>query len=839
MERAGDRFGLGFFGIMVSGAIALCLIAGGLVSILAAVTSCGPTGSDFGSAPVVVGNSGSVRDIRVASWNTYAYNSTGRIVAGIAEIGRTADVIGVQELNPERRRNAVERALPEYGVSAGNNSVQILWRKATVQLMAQDSVKVFDVERIESGVAGTSIGPKSIQWVQLRQLSTGAVFFVVNHHIVPSIENGGRPDDRKPRRIALYERQIEALTKLVTKLRTIAPVMVTGDFNVDARADARVQDPRWPYVRLGSQGLWSSWRAVGEPASGTHGRRLIDYVWVTMASARPTAQTVLGRYGSDHNALVVTLNGAGSLKPSSSPPPMAAAAQVAADRQAPRSNPVPTVVGLSGQQMRTAQAAYIATVQVAKEQDWSPAATEHAAVIVLSTSLKESDLLADPNSRRPDRYGDMGLLGQRTRLGWYGRPAQVLDPGYAVRAFLLGHRVTQQAHDEAVAHDVEPAGAAGYLIPGLIQVKGWETLSVSVAQHRVQHSAFPTMPPRLEALGQALVAAFKRTISPDSIGPGAEDQPADPCATQQPQRQGPSGPDSGLDCPATQMAGERGLKPSALYAFRCVADKFPQIHDIGGYYKTNAGEHPLYRAIDIMIPAYDSPDGIALGTEIADWVRTNAKAMNVMYVVWRKKIWNTQRDAEGWRQCGTPAAGCYAGNDPSAAHLNHVHVSVYPGNPPGFPKTTSSDPTSGPDLPTEGAAWIMPIADGSYRIGCSIACYPGHTGQDFPAADGTNLVSATAGTVVRSEALRNDNGNYRSYGNLIVIRPTGQPGTEIFYAHLSTRDVRAGQTVTPGQHIGRTGNTGNSKGPHLHFEIRIGGNPHDPIPILRRYGVQP
>ena len=164
-------------------------------------------------------------------------------LAGIAEIGQTADVIGVQELNPERRRDAVERALPGFGVSRGNNSVQILWRNATVELIAQDSVKVFGVERMESGVAGTSIGPKSIQWVQLRQRSTGAVFFVVNHHIVPSIENGGRPDDRKPRRIALYQRQMDALTNLVTKLRSIAPVMVTGDFNVDARADARVQRP--------------------------------------------------------------------------------------------------------------------------------------------------------------------------------------------------------------------------------------------------------------------------------------------------------------------------------------------------------------------------------------------------------------------------------------------------------------------------------------------------------------------------------------------------------------------------------------------------------------------
>lgn len=810
-------------------------------------------GADVPAEPVRLSNPSAALDVRVASWNTFARNSTGGVIRGLKAIAGAADVIGVQEMNPESRRSAVERAMAADGfaISAGNNSVQILWRASRYKLLAQGSEKVFDVERIETGVAGTSIGPKSVQWVQLQQVSTGAVFFVVNHHIVPSIENGRRPDDSKPKRIGLYQRQMAAMLSVVGKLRPYGPVAVTGDFNIDARADARVKDPRWPYVLMGSRGLSSNWRSLGYPADGTHGGggRLIDYVWLTTGTAQPVQQRILGRYGSDHSAVVVavTRSGAGggnrpssrlSVPAAATPPPPVAAATKAPARPAS----VPRVAGVSSEQMRVAQTVYTTVVAVGRAERWPAADVDHAAVITLSTAFKESDMLADPLSRRPDSNVDMGLFGQRTLPGWYGTPQQVLDPAYGTRAFLLGVKVTAEGVAAARRSGTQPAGAIGYQIPGLKQVDGWQRLSVSQAQHRVQRSAFPNMPPRLESLGQQLLAAFKRSIDPNAIPGAAPGDPADdPCApTHAPLGDNRAG-ESGLDCPATQMAGERGLKPSALYALRCVADKFPQIDTIGGYYQTNAGEHPLYRAIDIMIPNYESAEGIALGNQISEWIKANAKPMNVMYVVWRKKIWNVQRDGEGWRQCGTAAAGCYAGPDPSAAHLNHVHVSVYPGEPPGFPKTAAGPGNggAGSDIAAGGKAWIMPLAKGSYRVGCSISCYSGHTGQDFPAADGTNLASATAGTVVRSEALRDGGGGYRSYGNLIVIRPAGQSGMEIFYAHLSARDVQAGQTVTAGQHIGRTGNTGNSQGPHLHFEVRVGGSPRDPMPILRKQGVQP
>ena len=74
----------------------------------------------------------------------------------------------------------------------------------------QGNVLEFGVKRIEGGASGTSIGPKHLQWVQLRDRRTRAVFFEVNHHIVPTIESGGHPNG-KTKRLALYRQQMKVM----------------------------------------------------------------------------------------------------------------------------------------------------------------------------------------------------------------------------------------------------------------------------------------------------------------------------------------------------------------------------------------------------------------------------------------------------------------------------------------------------------------------------------------------------------------------------------------------------------------------------------------------------
>ncbi len=95
-----------------------------------------------------------------------------------------------------------------------------------------------------------------------------------------------------------------------------------------------------------------------------------------------------------------------------------------------------------------------------------------------------------------------------------------------------------------------------------------------------------------------------------------------------------------------------------------------------------------------------------------------------------------------------------------------------------------------------------------------------HGAVDFSGSgiSGTPIYAVADGYVVTSTAVTDGKGNYTSYGNYILIAHYN--GLYTLYAHCSQRNVSAGQTVTQGQVIGAVGSTGNSSGPHLHFEVR-------------------
>mgnify|MGYP005785185751 CR=1 FL=1 len=94
-----------------------------------------------------------------------------------------------------------------------------------------------------------------------------------------------------------------------------------------------------------------------------------------------------------------------------------------------------------------------------------------------------------------------------------------------------------------------------------------------------------------------------------------------------------------------------------------------------------------------------------------------------------------------------------------------------------------------------------------------------HTGLDIATSSGTPIVAASSGTVTFS-------GTKGSYGKLVVI--THSNGVQTYYGHCSALYVSAGQKVSQGQKIAAVGSTGNSTGPHLHFEIRINGVAYNP-----------
>ena len=95
-----------------------------------------------------------------------------------------------------------------------------------------------------------------------------------------------------------------------------------------------------------------------------------------------------------------------------------------------------------------------------------------------------------------------------------------------------------------------------------------------------------------------------------------------------------------------------------------------------------------------------------------------------------------------------------------------------------------------------------------------------HYGVDIPAYAGANIIASDSGTVAVATYSS-------SYGNYVMINHGG--GIYTLYAHMSTLLVSAGQSVSQGQVIGYCGSTGWSKGPHLHYEVRVNGSTVDPL----------
>ncbi len=118
---------------------------------------------------------------------------------------------------------------------------------------------------------------------------------------------------------------------------------------------------------------------------------------------------------------------------------------------------------------------------------------------------------------------------------------------------------------------------------------------------------------------------------------------------------------------SSSSTGIKGLRPSAKYLMSRVQTKFPKIVTFYGVRPDSIPDHPSGKALDIMLPNYRSNG--AMGKAIADWVRANAKELNVEYIIYNQRIWNVKRSREGWRYMAS------RGSD-TANHKDHVHVTV-------------------------------------------------------------------------------------------------------------------------------------------------------------------
>ncbi len=159
--------------------------------------------------------------------------------------------------------------------------------------------------------------------------------------------------------------------------------------------------------------------------------------------------------------------------------------------------------------------------------------------------------------------------------------------------------------------------------------------------------------------------------------------------------------------------------------------------------------------------------------------------------------------------------------DPSA--LRPGHLLLVPGGTPSSRGALAYRGARRPSVTGQLEVWPAsgPITDHfGWRIHPVYGTRRHHDGLDVGVPESTPLKAAAAGTVTMA-------GWYGGYG--LVVRIDHGDGVVTQYAHMSQVDVAVGAQVAAGEHIGYSGNTGVSTGPHLHFMVIVNGTPVDPM----------
>jgi len=148
------------------------------------------------------------------------------------------------------------------------------------------------------------------------------------------------------------------------------------------------------------------------------------------------------------------------------------------------------------------------------------------------------------------------------------------------------------------------------------------------------------------------------------------------------------------------VAPEKGLQVETILAARAISAMFPEIHNIGGVRPDALRWHPDGLALDVMIPDYRSPDGIALGDRIAQYALANADRFKINHVIWRQVIYLPGKP---------PRTMPNQGSD-DANHYTHVHVATNGG---GYPTGRETYFTSA-DGPAMGSGSVTTVAVGAH-----------------------------------------------------------------------------------------------------------------------------
>lgn len=176
--------------------------------------------------------------------------------------------------------------------------------------------------------------------------------------------------------------------------------------------------------------------------------------------------------------------------------------------------------------------------------------------------------------------------------------------------------------------------------------------------------------------------------------------------------------------------------------------------------------------------------------------------------------------AEARRKEAEATAAAQAAQAAAAAQASASSGTSSSGGSGNTSSNASASGTGSLTHPVPGAAITSGFGG---RVAPTAGATTGHDGIDYGAGYGAAVYAADSGTVITAQ--------YNSArGNYIVVNHGN--GMQTWYQHLSSMSVTVGQTVARGQVIGNVGTTGISTGPHLHFEVHVGGVPVNPLNYL-------
>lgn len=461
-------------------------------------------------------------------------------------------------------------------------------------------------------------------------------------------------------------------------------------------------------------------------------------------------------------------------------------------------------------------------------------ANRQASVIALMTVSVETDfrlLASDINGMDESmKYPHDAVAGDNTSVGFFqtlneaGPIADRMNPVTDTKNFFLGWP------------------QKGWKVPGLFDIKGWETMPLGVAAQRVQVSAYPDRYAQKEALANQIYDKFVNVSPvPQGIEAVAGAEQIRDTAAAAPVNCGPAGYGMGgdLDCPPNPVVEKMlgAVQPDTLRTSLCVARKFPMIKIYGGVREDSMPYHPSGRAVDIMnssaFPDINSPDAVANGDQMAAYIWDRRQEFGVDHIIWRQRIISTARESEGWRDM--PDRGGATQN-----HMDHVHVTTFGNAGARFYDEALKRQSAEQAMGGKSGPVTSPIAPGRFvftarwrEVG-SWARW--HTGLDFAAPIGTPIVAAADGIVQPPMGIW-------QAGTHVVIKHGD--GSSTVYWHMNNATVRPGDIVKAGQLIGSVGLTGRTFGEHLHFEYYPPGvtagdlyNTQDPYAWLRAGGAK-